>query len=92
MKMMVNETKCIMKIFRNESEYTPNNWDVYFDTSEVPSNIEIESAHRLEQRLNKLIPTSKKIHLNLGVNELSTNNSIHISSMLKINKKEVKFL
>ena len=89
---MDNEKDCAMKIFHNESEYTPNNFDMYFDASEVPSNIAVESAHRLEKRLNKLMPTSKKIHLNLGVKDLHKNNSIYISSILRMNDTEVKFL
>ncbi|WP_407454417.1 hypothetical protein [Methanobrevibacter sp.] len=89
---MENDKDCAMKIFHNDSEYTPNNFDIYFDTTEVPSNIEIESAYSLEKRLNKLMPLSKRVHLNLGVKDLHRNNSIHISSIVRMNDKEVKFL
>ena len=89
---MDDDKDCSMKIFHNEPDYTPNNFDIYFDTNTVPSNIELESAYNLEKRLNKLMPASKKVHLNMGVENLQQNNSVHISSMLRMNNQEVKFL
>ena len=90
---MANDKNCQMKIFHHDRDYTPNNLDIYFDTKDVPSNIEMESTYNLEKRLQKLMPVSKIIHLNLGVeNRITQNNSINISSILRINDKEVKFI
>lgn len=80
------------KIFLHEPYMTPNNYDIYFDYAGIPSNIPIENADKLTKRLQKLMPLSKKIHLNLDPESLARKNSIHLLTKLKINNKEVKIL
>jgi hypothetical protein len=70
----------------------PNNWDITFEPTNVPSNIELESAYNLERRLQKLMPLTKKVHLNLGTKDLHLYDCIDINTSLKINGKEVKFI
>lgn len=81
-----------MKIFRHEPYMTPNNYDIYFDTREIPVNIPVETAGQLERRLQKLMPLTKKIHVNLEEKNLHGTNNISCFTKLKMNNIEVKFL
>ncbi len=80
------------KKFHSEPYMTPNNFDLHFDISKVPSNILMESASNLQDRLQKLMPLSKYIHLDLDVDTVNQSNQISIVSSLSINGKGVKFL
>jgi hypothetical protein len=53
------------KLMRTKHNYTPNDFDISFKTSLVPSNIKIEKAAKLSERLQNNMPLSKVIHLNL---------------------------
>ena len=50
-----------LKYFRNEPYMTPNNYDISFNTENIPSNIPLENGHNLEKRLQKLMPLSKML-------------------------------
>ena len=82
------------KHFRHEPYMTPNNYDLYFDQTTIPVNIPRENVPNLTNRLQKLLPTSKKIHINLTTNPetISESNSFNINTKLKINNREVKFI
>lgn len=80
------------KIIHHEPYYTPNNFDLSFDTNKIPSNIKMESAVNLQKRLQKLMPVSKIIHLDLKTDELNKTNHFCITSKLEIEGKGVKFL
>ena len=80
------------KIFHNEPYMTPNNYDIFFDHKSIPSNIKAEPAASLQKRLQKLMPLTKYIHLNMESEELNQTNHIMISSKIKIDKKEDKFV
>lgn len=80
------------KKIHHEPYYTPNNFDLSFDTNKIPSNIEMEPAVNLQKRLQKLMPLSKYIHLTLETDELDKINHFMITTKLKINGKGVKFL
>ncbi len=82
------------KHFRHEPYMTPNNYDLYFDPEQIPVNIKRENVPNLTNRLQKLMPLSKKIHINLTTNPetISESNTFTISTKMKINKKEVKFI
>lgn len=84
-------TKNELKYFRNEPFMTPNNYNLIFNESEIPSNIPRENGHNLEKRLQKLMPLTKFIHLDFKTNALKSNNNITISSHLKINNTRVDF-
>lgn len=79
------------KRFRSEPDWTPNNYDITFDPSTIPSNIQTETADNLQRRLEKLLPLSKRIHINLFTGDFTENNDIKIVGSLKISGKEVKF-
>lgn len=53
------------KLMRTKHNWTPNDYDISFKTSLVPSNIKIEKATQLNERLQSHMPLSKVIHLNL---------------------------
>lgn len=82
--------KC--KIFRHKN-WTPNDYNLNFNPSEIPSNIKRETVPELIKRLQKLVPLSKKIHLQLNNTPASRDekNKLEINTSLKINNKEVKF-
>ena len=81
------------KHFRHEPYMTPNNYDLYFNPSEIPSNIKRENVPNLIRRLQKLMPISKIIHVNLNTDaeQISESNTIQLSSSLKVNGKKVNF-
>lgn len=73
---------------------TPNNYDLSFSPSEIPSNIKRENASSLKQRLQKIMPTSKIIHINYDEEHetVTEHNKCNISTKMLLNNKEVKFL
>lgn len=80
------------KIFRHDPYFTPNNFDIYFDQNNIPANIPRESAASLQKRLQKLMPLSKIIHLNMDSEELNQTNHIKIHTKMKLNNNEVDFI
>lgn len=82
------------KYIRHEPYMTPNNYDIYFDSESIPANIPRENVPNLTSRLQKLMPLSKKIHINLATNpeNITESNSFCINTSLKINSKEVQFI
>ena len=90
--MTNNNIPCNMKILRHDPYMTPNNYDIRLDPNEIPSNLECESAYDLEKRLQKLMPLTKKVHLDLGSSDLQTYDSVDIFCSLRVNGEEVKFI
>lgn len=86
---MANENH---KFFRHEPYMTPNNYDVYFNPEEVPSNIRVENGRNLEKRLNKLISPTKFIHLNIDSATVPADNTVRIYGEMVVNGKKVKFI
>ena len=80
------------KKIHHEPFWTPNNFDLSFNTNKIPSNIKIESASNLQKRLQSLMPVSKIIHLDLETDELNKVNHFRINTRLKINGTGVKLL
>ena len=80
------------KIIGHEHDWTPNNYDISFNPTQIPSNIQTESADSLQKRLQKLMPLSTRIHVNLATSELSEKNDIEMHSCLRINGKDVNLL
>lgn len=75
------------KIIHHEPYYTPNNYDLYFDYDNIPANIKPIDAANLEKRLQKLMPLSKIIHVNMNSNELEKINHLNIHTSLSIYEK-----
>lgn len=73
------------KYFHHEPYYTPNNYDVFFDYNSIPVNIPIEKPHDFRNRLQKLMPLTKIIHLNMDSDTFKEDNNIHLHTKLKLN-------
>ena len=82
------------KYFRHEPYFTPNNFDVYIPIDEIPVNIPRENVPNLTNRLQKFMPPTKILHINFTKNAetMTETNTFSISSRLKINNHEVKFI
>ena len=72
------------KKLRSEPYHNPNNYDIEFDTTQVPSNIPIENGRNLEKRLQKLMPLGKIIHVKNNNTTSPKDNGIRISTYLNI--------
>lgn len=73
------------KYFHHEPYYTPNNYDVFFDYNSIPVNIPVEKPHDFRNRLQKLMPLTKIIHLNMDSETFKEDNNIHLHTKLKLN-------
>lgn len=80
------------KIIRQDPDWTPNNYDISFNPSQIPSNIQTENTDSLQKKLSKLLPVTKRIHINLSTEDLDENNDLKIHTGLRINNKEVEFI
>lgn len=87
---MPRNTNC--KIIHHEPDWTPNNYEISFNPSDIPSNIQTETSDSLQKTLQKLMPASKRIHINLSTKEMTENNDLKLHTGLKINNKEIEFL
>ena len=87
----MNNKKC--KYFHHEPYWTPNNYDIYINQSSIPSNVPRENLPNLFERLQKLMPLGKIIHINFDTepSEFSKGNAFMMNTVLKINNKQVKF-
>ncbi|WP_458456226.1 hypothetical protein [Methanobrevibacter sp.] len=85
------EKKC--KYFYSEPYMTPNNFDLEVNVNEIPANIpKEENILNLGYRLQKLMPPTKYLHLNLDSQIVDTHEHIDIVTGLKVNNKRVEFL
>lgn len=84
--------KC--KVFRHEPYMNPNNYDISFSPFEIPSNVKKENVASLKNRLQKVMPTSKIIHIKYDVDPetITESNKINISTKMLLNNQEVKFI
>jgi len=80
-----NEYDKECKYFHHEPYYTPNNYDVFFDYNSIPVNIPVEKPHDFRNRLQKLMPLTKIIHLNMDSETFKEDNNIHLHTKLKLN-------
>ncbi|MBQ2832896.1 hypothetical protein [Methanobrevibacter sp.] len=86
---MVNED---FKRFHHEPYMNPNNYDLYFNPEEVPSNIRVENGRNLEKRLNKLISPTQFVHLNIDSATLPADNNVVLYGEMLVNGKKVSFI
>jgi len=73
------------KYFHHEPYYTPNNYDLDFDYNSIPVNIQPEKGYDLRNRLQKLMPLTKIIHVNLGEDTFEKEEIINLKSNMKLN-------
>ncbi len=75
------------KRLRDEAFMNPNNYDLIFDDTEIPTNIQTENNKSLEKRLQKIMPLGKIIHVDTVSASTPTNNSVNIIGELKLRDK-----
>ncbi len=75
-------TNC--KYFHHDPYMTPNNYDLYFNHLDIPSNIYIDGGSDLLKRLQKTLPLSKILHLNLESINTPQNNQFNLFTYTKI--------
>lgn len=76
------------KYFLHEPYMTPNNYDLYFNYNEIPSNIIIESPNELRKRLQRTLPLTKILHLNMETEQNPQKNTINIGTSLRLKFNE----
>lgn len=74
--------KC--KYMRSKMNWTPNDYELWFQHNKIPSNIIIEDVPNLSARLDQLTPLSKKVHLMLNTKDEEYDNTIDVVSELTI--------
>lgn len=77
------------KKLRSEPYLNPNNYDIEFDSVQIPSNIPVENGRNLEKRLQKLMPLGKIIHVKQNNSITPKNNSLRINTYLNLRKQGV---
>lgn len=75
---------------RTKYNWTPSDYDIHFDLSDVPRNISIGDSVGLENLLETCTPLTRKLHLNLSTMEKEATNEYEIGTGLEI-KGEVIF-
>lgn len=72
------------KYFHHDPYMTPNNFDLYFDPNQIPTNIITEPPHELLLRLQKHLPLTKILHLNLDAEQNTYSNVLHLNTSVKL--------
>ncbi|MBR0272357.1 MAG: hypothetical protein IJQ68_10300 [Methanobrevibacter sp.] len=72
------------KYMRTKYNWTPNDYDLEINHNQIPSNIILEDVPNLSNRLQKLMPLSKAIHLKLDEGKQELNSTIDIVSELSL--------
>ena len=74
--------KC--KYMKTKHNWTPNDYDISFPTEQIPSNIKVENTTNLQQRLQRKMPLTKTIHLDLKEDNRSYINQIETYTTLNL--------
>lgn len=70
---------------REKYNYTPSDFDLSFNFNQVPVNIMQEDGVELQKRLQRLMPLSKRIHLDLLKSmEKGDDNHLFINANLQL--------
>ena len=82
------------KKMRSQYNWTPNDYEMSFDTTLIPSNIDIHNTGELSLQLQSRSPLGKVIHLVLDEENTDVANTVELFSEVSLtfeNKtKEVK--
>ncbi|MCC9261581.1 MAG: hypothetical protein K8V75_04280 [Methanobrevibacter woesei] len=80
------------KYMRTKENWTPNDFEINFDYNNIPPNIRMDNVVNLTRQLQSLTPLTKRLHLMMDVDNLNLYNDVKISTKLRINDVEVKFI
>ena len=69
---------------RTKYNWTPSDYDVYFDITDIPKNINLNSSVALEDLLTAYTPLTRKLHLNLSTMEEDWENEYQITTTLEV--------
>ena len=72
------------KYFLHEPYMTPNNYDIYFNQALIPVNVIKEAPQDLLKRLQRTMPLTKILHLNLETEQNPQSNQINLHTKLKL--------
>jgi len=72
------------KYMRTKYNWTPNDYDLEINHNQIPSNISLEDVPNLSNRLQKLMPLSKTIHLKLDDGKEEYNSTVNVVSELSL--------
>lgn len=77
---------------RSKYNYTPADFDLYFNYTAIPKNIKLTDATNLSKRLQQLMPLTKTLHLNLKTTIKDEAQEVGLSTdlHLTINNKYVE--
>ena len=78
---MANDT---CKIMRSKKNWTPNDYELWFQYDDIPSNIIVEDVPNLSTRLDRLTPLSKKVHIMLNTPSEDYNNTVNLVTELTL--------
>lgn len=84
------------KKMKTKYNYTPNDYEISFDHSLIPSNIDVHNAGELSLQLQSRSPLGKVIHVILEEKNTDIANTIEIYNNLSLTfenkQKELKLL
>lgn len=69
---------------KTKYNYTPSDYDIYFDVTDIPKNIDIGSSVGLEDLLTVYTPLTRKLHLNLSTMDKDLSNEYEVCTGLEI--------
>lgn len=72
------------KYFHHDPYFTPNNFDIYFDYHKIPKNIKVDKPHELRKRLQRTMPLTKIIHVNLEAESFPHRNDVNIGTSIHV--------
>lgn len=77
---------------RTKYNYTPNDYDLYFDYEDIPSNIDLHDAISLSSQLQEVMPLTKVVHLHFNQTNKEYSQFVNIQTKLTLNSSEVKLI
>ncbi len=69
---------------RSKYNYTPADFDLYFNYTAIPKNIKLTDATNLSKRLQQLMPLTKTLHLNLETKIKDESQEVGVSTDLHL--------
>ena len=76
--------KC--KYMKTRYNWTPSDYDLQFPTDQIPSNIPVEDTANLQKRLQRKMPLTKTIHLDIEEDNRAYLNQIETHTTLNLIK------
>ena len=89
---MTSKNRTNYGYIKTRNNHTPSDYDINFNTEDIPPNIDYINADNLTRHLQSKTPITRKIHLQLTSNQLDTNNHVELHTTLNIydNDKKIR--